>query len=136
MNHAILVAEDDTELRDAIAWSLRADGYKVVTATDGLEALRIMRSGKTELAVLDVRMPWINGLEVVAHMRRDPLLRRIPVVVLTGYPGEVPGDLAMIAKPFSAPRLLQMVRAIVGGPSRPSGNPSGSASASGQRLSD
>jgi CheY-like chemotaxis protein len=116
MTKSVLVAEDDKELREAIAWALRAEGYRVVTASDGLEALRIMQQSGALLAVLDLRMPWTNGLEVIARMRRDPVLQRIPLLVLTGFPQEAPRDLAVLTKPFSGPRLLEMVQAIIGKP--------------------
>src|SRR5262245_15100332 len=114
MPQAILVAEDDANLRDVIAWSLRAEGYRVVTAADGLEALRILATGLAGLVVFDVRMPKMSGLEVIERMRRSPDLRRIPVVVQTAFPAEAPGDLAVLPKPFSAQRLLDVVSAILG----------------------
>src|SRR5262245_7817010 len=114
MPQAILVAEDDASLRDVIAWSLRAEGYRVVTAADGIEALRILAAGLAGLAVLDVRMPKMSGLEVIERMRRSPNLRRIPVVVQTAFPDEAPAALAILPKPFSAARLLEVVGAILG----------------------
>jgi two-component system chemotaxis response regulator CheY len=115
MPQTILVAEDDAELRETVAWCLRAEGYRVITAGDGREALRQMRTGIPNLAIIDVRMPWADGLEVVGTMRRDPQLQRIPVVVLTGFPSDVPPDLVVLPKPFSGTRLIDTVQAIFGG---------------------
>jgi CheY-like chemotaxis protein len=114
MLQAILVAEDDESLRDVIAWSLRAEGYRVVTASDGVEALRVLAAGQVELALLDLRMPRMNGQQVIARMRPNPEMLRIPVVVLTGFPAEAPTELAVLPKPFSGPKLLETVRAIIG----------------------
>lgn len=116
MSATILVAEDDGELRETVAWCLRVEGYRVITAADGREALRQLRMAGPELVILDVRMPSLDGLGVIAHMRQDPGLQRIPVVVLTGFPGDAPSDLVVLAKPFSGTRLLETVAAILGGP--------------------
>ena len=114
MSQTILVAEDDDDQREAVAWSLRSQGFRVVTAADGMEALRALRGALPHLAILDVRMPWIGGLELVQHMRSDARLRRIPVVMLTAYADEVPRDLTVISKPFDAHRLMATVEAILG----------------------
>src|SRR5262249_30488932 len=113
MLQAILVAEDDANFRDVVAWSLRAEGYRVVTAADGLEALGHLTDGQVGLAILDARMPTMNGLEVIARMRASATLRRVPIVVLTGFPADVPSELTILPKPFSAESLLDTVRAIL-----------------------
>jgi len=112
----ILVAEDDANLRDVIAWSLRAEGYRVVTAADGLESLRILRGGQVGLAILDARMSWVNGLEVVARMRRDPLLRRIPALLLADSPVVGPPDVLVVPHTVDGNTLLEVVQAHIGPP--------------------
>ena len=112
----ILVAEDDANLREVIAWSLRAEGYRAVTAADGLEGLRILRGGQVALAILDARMSWVNGLEVVARMRRDPVLRRIPVVLLADSPVVGPPDVLVLPHTVDGSKLLEVVQAHIGPP--------------------
>lgn len=118
MASTILVADDDVQLRDTIAWCLRVEGYRVLTAADGHEALLVMRARPqqmaVDLAVLDVRMPLAGGPDVISAMRADPELRRIPVVVLTGFPDEAPGDVTVLQKPFAGTRLLEIIQAILG----------------------
>jgi len=116
---AILVAEDDADLREVIAWSLRAEGYRVVTAADGLESLRILRGGQVGLAILDARMSWVNGLEVLARMRRDPLLHRIPVLLLADSPLVGPPDVPVLPHTVDGSTLLEVVHAHIGPPRPP-----------------
>src|SRR5262245_61281381 len=80
----ILVVEDDDALRQMIAQTLIFDGFRVLSAGHGAEALRIMNTTTPALVVLDLVLPWVNGLEVLATMRGTPRLRAVPVLVVTG----------------------------------------------------
>ncbi len=79
----ILVVEDTELLRRMYRDRLVADGFDVLTAGDGQEALATLRTGRMDLMLLDLIMPRMGGLEVLEVMRHDPVLSRIPVVVLT-----------------------------------------------------
>jgi len=79
----VLVVEDTELLRRIYADRLAADGYNVVTAADGLEALAAVRSGDVDLILLDLILPRVSGLEVLETVKKDPRLRDIPVVVLS-----------------------------------------------------
>ncbi len=106
----ILVADDAPRLRQLVRCVLV--GHRVVEAGDGDEALRLFRSVRPDVAVLDVNMPGCTGLEVCREIRRDPLLGATVIIVLTanGLPEAEQaaydaGADAFLTKPFS-PRIL------------------------------
>lgn len=80
----ILVVEDDEALRRLIEQVLVFDGFKVLSAGHGAEALRVLNSVTPALVVLDLMLPWVNGIEVLATMRATLRLRNVPVLVVTG----------------------------------------------------
>jgi CheY-like chemotaxis protein len=83
----VLVVDDDEDLREAVEAVLLARGHRVVTASDGAEALAWLREGTGRrpcLVLLDLMMPGMNGFELMSAMRADPALATIPVVVITG----------------------------------------------------
>src|SRR6187551_4392 len=79
----VLVADDEPDLRSLVQYSLRGAGYEVVTAADGGEALDLALEHKPDLAVLDVRMPKLTGLEVTRRMRDNDATAHTPVLLLT-----------------------------------------------------
>jgi DNA-binding response OmpR family regulator len=117
----VLVADDDRDILDLLAFRLGRAGYEVVSASDGEEALRLAVERKPDLAVLDVMMPKLDGYEVTRRMRADESTKRIPVILLTarvqehdvarGF--EVGADDYM-KKPFSPAELRARVQAIIG----------------------
>lgn len=81
----ILVVDDDTDIRTLIETRLRRLGHRVVSAGSGEEALTVIaEKGAPELVVLDVLMPGMTGLELLATIRQDPDLNRVPAVFLSG----------------------------------------------------
>jgi len=83
MTQTILVVEDTELLRRMYVDRLTQDGYRVLAAPDGLEALNYMRSDMPDLVLLDLIMPTMSGLEVLQHSQADPRLRDIPVLILS-----------------------------------------------------
>ncbi len=84
----VLLAEDDRFLRRACEVSLRRQGFTVLTAADGEEALRVARTETPQLILLDLLMPKITGIEVLRILRSDENTRAIPVIVLTNSSSE------------------------------------------------
>jgi DNA-binding response OmpR family regulator len=84
-NHArrVLLAEDDRFLRKAAAAMLRRQGFTVLTAEDGEEALRVARAETPDLILLDLIMPKMQGFEVLKALKSDPQTSLIPVVILS-----------------------------------------------------
>ena len=85
-DQTILVVEDDHELRRLYEHALIFDGYHVLSAAHGGEALQVLNRETPSAVVLDLVLPWVNGLEVLATMRETPRLRAVPVLVVTGTP--------------------------------------------------
>ena len=79
----ILLVEDDRFLRKAAETTLKQQGYAVITAADGEEALRVARSAPPDLILLDVIMPKLNGFQVLDALKKDPTTAHIPVIILS-----------------------------------------------------
>ena len=80
----ILICDDEPALRELIRASLD-DGYLFAEASDGVTALELAREVEPDLVVLDLMLPRLGGLEVLARLRADPLLRQVPVLVITAW---------------------------------------------------
>jgi DNA-binding response OmpR family regulator len=116
----ILVAEDSSTVRRLVAARLTADGYDVVEAVDGEQALLLARSERPDLIVLDKVMPKLDGFEVVRALRGDPATQDVPIVMLTERTSEddVLGGLDLgveeyMSKPFSPRELALRVRRVL-----------------------
>jgi len=83
MSQTILVVEDTELLRRMYADRLTQDGYRVLPAADGLEALSVLRTDTPDLILLDLIMPKMSGLEVLELVKKDPRLKDIPVLILS-----------------------------------------------------
>ena len=109
----VLVADDDDDLLGYIKFRLEHAGFEVVTAGDGEEALKLALEHQPSLAVLDVRMPKLDGIEVTRRIRVNDSVREMPVILLTA--SSEPSDMVAgyeagaddyLRKPFSAPEEL------------------------------
>lgn len=80
MAYRILVADDETEIRDVLRLYLEKEGYEVVEAADGLEAVRLIKREKIDLAILDIMMPGLDGYRVLRNIREE---NNLPVLVLS-----------------------------------------------------
>lgn len=79
----VLIADDDITLRDMYQTRLETDGFQVLVAADGEEALNMIKQKKPDMVLLDIMMPKMNGLDVLAEMKKDAELKAIPVIILT-----------------------------------------------------
>jgi CheY-like chemotaxis protein len=117
MTHTVLVVEDEQELREMMRDALELNGYAVVTAEDGQDALD--KLGGIEnlcLVILDLLMPVMNGWDFVERMRQRTELASIPIVVHSSAPGAPPAGVArVIQKPMLFDRLLAVVREYCSG---------------------
>lgn len=115
----ILVVDDEPGIRDAIGTVLEDEGYPVATAGDGRVALQAMHDGlRPCLAILDLMMPAMNGVELRRAMERDPDLSEVPVVIVSAY-SRGADELAVqevIQKPFSLEQILDVAERYCGAP--------------------
>ena len=118
----ILVADDDDDILLLVTTRLRRDGFEVVSASSGDEALALARERRPAVAVLDIGMPGLAGVEVLEHIRADGDLREMRVLLLTAKAQESDvrrgydaGADAYVKKPFSPADLSARVRALLAG---------------------
>ncbi|MEJ2598833.1 MAG: response regulator [Anaerolineales bacterium] len=116
----ILIAEDERDIRDLIAFTLRFAGHEVITTSNGEEALKMALQTIPDLILLDVRMPRMTGYEACRQIKTDERTNNIPVVFLSakGQESEVQTGLAAgaaeyILKPFSPDDLTERIKVIL-----------------------
>ena len=118
----LLLVEDDELMRRFAGEVLQGAGFEVDMAVHGGEALSRLQQSATlyHLVVLDLVLPWVNGLQVLAAMRNNERTRTIPVVIITGtvmtkhdFPGE--RHLTVLRKPFEPDRLVSSVNLMLHG---------------------
>jgi two-component system phosphate regulon response regulator PhoB len=117
----VLVADDDADIRDLVALRLARAGYRVETASDGVEAFARAVELRPDLVVLDVSMPGQDGFETSRQLRADPRTSHVPVVFLTARTreqdvatGYARGGDGYVTKPFEPQELLDRVEALIG----------------------
>ena len=113
MQHTVLVADDNDDLREEIACLLRAEGYRVLTAADGIHALKRLYAVRTDALLLDWNMPRLGGSGVLAALLEDARLADVAVIVATAEPEHAPAGLPILAKPFRLERLVEVLRAAL-----------------------
>lgn len=116
----ILIAEDERDIRDLVAFTLRFAGHEVFAAANGEEAVELAPKVSPDLILMDVRMPRMTGYEACKVMKANPDLRDIPVVFLSakGQESEIQQGLdvgaeAYLLKPFAPDQLTARVKEIL-----------------------
>ena len=116
----ILIAEDEPDIRELVAFTLRFSGYEVISASNGEEAVQIASREYPDLILMDVRMPRMTGYDACRVMKGNPELKDIPVVFLSakGQESEIQTGLdagaeEYLLKPFAPDQLTDRVRAIL-----------------------
>jgi two-component system, OmpR family, phosphate regulon response regulator PhoB len=120
LSHRVLVVDDEPDITALVAYHLAKAGYRVSTAANGSDALRAAREERPDVVVLDVMLPGIAGLDVLAEMRARPETRDVGVILLTAKrdePDRIKG-LSLgaddyLTKPFSPAELVLRVQALL-----------------------
>ncbi|HET7826632.1 MAG TPA: response regulator [Anaeromyxobacter sp.] len=116
----LLVVEDDPDVRDALSVVLADAGYGLCWASDGLEAMRVLRAGARPAAILlDLMMPGMNGFDFRAAQRADPAIAGIPVILVTAMRGAERAAVSLeaaayVPKPARVDDLLAVVARVAG----------------------
>ena len=117
MNINVLVVDDERPLRDFVRRNLEVRGYKVLTASNGLEALAIFKNENIQLVIMDIMMPHMDGLEATRRIRQES---HVPVIILTAMGEEADKVRAFdlgaddyLTKPFGVGELLGRIKAVL-----------------------
>ena len=120
MNTTILVVEDELDILQLIAHNLKSADFDVLTAQEGYEALSVAKNHLPQLIILDLMLPGLDGFEVCKELKRSPVTKDIPVLMLTARGEEVDRIVGLelgaddyVVKPFSPRELILRVRAIL-----------------------
>ena len=108
---SILLVEDDPDIRESLHGFLTQEGYDVVTAENGQEAIEKIEGLKPGLVLLDLMMPVMNGWEFLEEKKQQRSLAKIPVLVISAVPGSpcIPGAMGFLKKPVDLNRLMDFV---------------------------
>ena len=116
MGNKILVVDDDPEISSLLQYTLESLGHKVKVCDNGREVLEMLHSYKPDLLVLDVMLPGIDGYSLTAQIAEDPVLNKMPIVVLSALEpsrtmfqrfSQVAG---FLTKPFNTDDLIEAVK--------------------------
>lgn len=120
MAEYILVVEDEDSIRELICFHLKKEGYAVLEASDGKEAMKVLVESAVQLVILDWMLPELDGLEVCREMAKHSKLGNIPVIMLTAKSEETDKVVGLemgaddyVTKPFSPRELMSRIKAVL-----------------------
>lgn len=116
----ILVADDEQDIRELVAYRLSRSGYRIIEARDGEEAFQLAADQALDMAVLDVMMPRLNGFDLTERLRHTPATERLPILLMSASVQEADisrgfaaGADGYLTKPFTPDQLLTRVRDVL-----------------------
>ncbi len=116
----ILVVDDEVNITQILEFSIGSEGYEVITAANGEEAIDKARREQPDLIILDIMMPKIDGYEACRILKTNPLTKNIPVVLLTAKGRDIDkrlgyevGATDYIVKPFSPNKLIERIHELL-----------------------
>ena len=116
----ILVVDDEINITQILEFSIGSEGYEVITAQDGEDAVDKARREQPDLIILDIMMPKIDGYEACRILKANPLTKNIPVVLLTAKGRDIDkrlgyevGATDYIVKPFSPNKLVDRIHQLL-----------------------
>lgn len=117
---SILIVEDEKDIQELLAFNLRREGYEVLVAEDGNQALQLAASERPDIILLDLMLPGTDGLTVCKILQREPATASIPVIMLTAKAEEVDrivglelGASDYVTKPFSTREVILRIRSVL-----------------------
>ena len=119
VKHKILLVEDDTDTRYALAMLFELEGFEVIPAVDGQEAYLLAATRQPDLIVTDINMPRINGLELIRLIKRDGALAGVPIVAMSAVEKQQLnramelGAVATYQKPIEFDKFLSLIAKVV-----------------------
>lgn len=118
--HTVLIVEDEDDIRELLAYHLEKDGFSVIQAGNGKQALEQTQSEKPQIILLDIMLPDMDGLSVCRQIKRDPALNATPIIMVTAKGEEIDRIVGLelgaddyIVKPFSLREVSLRIKAIL-----------------------
>ncbi len=119
MTKKILIVDDSKAIREALVYTLKNSGYEVVQASNGIEALNLMKEHSIGLFISDVNMPEMDGIALLKKIKEDTVYKHAPVIMLTTeagsdmiIAGKEAGARAWLIKPFKPEELIEAVKKL------------------------
>ncbi|MDP2854375.1 MAG: response regulator transcription factor [Smithellaceae bacterium] len=116
----ILIVDDEQDIADLVSYNLEKEGFDTIKAYDGADVLKIVKTQKPDLIILDLMLPHMNGLDICRAIRANPEIAHVPVIMLTAKGDEVDKIIGLeigaddyITKPFSVKELIARVRTVL-----------------------
>ncbi|HPD45672.1 MAG TPA: response regulator [Anaerohalosphaeraceae bacterium] len=116
----VLIVDDEIHIVQVVAIKLRNNGFEVITAENGAEALELIQSNHPDLVITDYQMPVMTGVELIENLRSDPRFAELPVIMLTARGFAIEEEkkerlnvAACLSKPFSPREVLQCVQDVL-----------------------
>ena len=116
----VLVVDDEKDITALVAYHLEREGFRVLQAHDGLQALDLVKRERPNVLILDLMLPHMGGLDVCRRLRREPETARLPILMLTAKAGETDKVLGLelggddyLTKPFAPRELVARVKALI-----------------------
>lgn len=120
MNGNILIVDDEMPIRELLKFNLQKEGYTVIEADNGLNAVNLTKSERPDLLILDLMLPGLDGLEVCRALKNQPDTSGIPIIMLTAKNEEIDKIIGLelgaddyLTKPFSPRELVARVKAVL-----------------------
>lgn len=121
MAKVILTVDDSASIRQMVSFTLKNEGYDIVEAVDGVDALDKMKGTTVDMVLTDLHMPNMNGLDLIKEVRANPASKFIPIIFLTTesqgdikQEGKSAGATGWIVKPFKPEQLVAVVKKVLG----------------------
>lgn len=125
MSASILLVDDELHVAQILGRRLAREGYDINTARDGVEALSLIAEHTPDLVISDLQMPRMDGINLALKLAEDPMLRAVPIILLTARGHRVndsdieqSGIVRLMAKPFSSQEMVTVVGEVLGGSGR------------------
>lgn len=121
MGKTILSVDDSASIRQMVKFTLTKEGYEVIDASDGVDALGKLGGRKVDMVVTDLNMPNMDGITLIKELRKLPVCKFIPIIMLTTesqdskkQEGKSAGATGWIVKPFKPEQLVGVVKKVLG----------------------
>ncbi len=122
MGGKVLIVDDEPSITKTLGARLKAEGFEVTVAGDGITALHSVYKEPPDLIILDIMMPEMDGFETCQRLRSDPRYKELPVLMLTAKTaeedklwGEMLGAIEYLSKPFGSKELVEKVKSLIKG---------------------